>query len=428
MIENEIKNKTCKNANAQLNSNDVIFVINQYASDLTSGFGGRSYSFSYELSKSFENVALICAEDHHLSFRGEDKRTNDEDIKSSFKIIKLRLLRNARSRGLYRILNWFIFAIRIFFIRKKTDLNPTVIIYSSPSLIGFLGAFLLAKRVKAKLILDVRDIWPLSLIQVGGMSKYNPAIIAFSLIEKFAYAKSDSIISPLEGLGHHISEKLGYDHKSILYIPTPYLEIEKFLEGEETETERQIISIAKEKFIIGYCGTFGPSNCLDNLVLTAELLKNNTDLHFILVGDGWYEKVIRQLVTKFNLTNVTILSKVPKSRVGKVIENFDLGYLGWKNLDLYRYGTGPNKISEYLRFGVPIIHAYSGAYDLIRTHGLGKSAPAGSPCQLADAALKLKHLDKKEMADLKIRCKKYAKEAFVAGQCCRPLIDLIKSS
>ena len=425
MTANPTNNSALKKGDARLTSNKVIFVINQYASDLKTGFGGRSYSLASELSKSFEHVLLICAEDHHLSFRGGDKSSEVEDKKSRLKIIKLRLLRHARSRGPHRILNWFIFALRIIFIRGKTDLIPSVIIYSSPSLIGFLGAFLLAKRVKAKLILDVRDIWPLSLIEVGGISKYNPAIMAFGLIEKFAYAKSNAITSPLEGLRHHIRDKLGYNRENVLYIPTPY--IDGFSLGEKTETENQVLNIPREKFIVGYCGTFGPSNCLENLVFAADLLKNHKDIHFVLVGDGGHGMAIRQLVTKLKLTNLTMLKKVPKSRVGKVIESFSVAYLGWGKFALYRYGIGPNKISEYLHFGVPIVHAYSGSYDLIRSNGLGKSVPAGCARQFADAVLELKSLDKKEMNDLKNKCRKFANEVFEAGQCSRHLIDLIKS-
>src|SRR3546814_13988840 len=75
-----------------------------------------------------------------------------------------------------RIWNWCLFAFRLLGLGRVIPEKPDVILYSSPSLIGYLGAEKLARRLGAKLAFEARDIWPLTLCDVGGYSASHPFI------------------------------------------------------------------------------------------------------------------------------------------------------------------------------------------------------------------------------------------------------------
>lgn len=405
------------------NLRNVVFVINQYSSDLSTGFGGRSYSLASNLTNVFKDVYLICAKHHHLNHKSHDI---EPDLTKKFNIVPLSLIKNASAHSLWRKINWFIFAAKIGIIDRHIGIRPSAIIYSSPSLIGFIGAYFLAKRSKARIILDVRDIWPLSVIELGKKSRFHSGIILLTLIEKFAYERSDAIISPLQGLNDHVIKIIGRPVKKFSYIPTPYLEVSA--SSAISETEKKLKKISNENFVVGYCGTFGLSNSIDNLINAARLLKDRADIQFVLVGDGNYKKRNVDFVSRLGLTNVTILPGVTKHRVPKVLGNFDVGYIGWRDLDLYKYGTGPNKLAEYLRHGVPVLHSYSGHYDLVSVNKVGKTVIAECPHELAEAIIEMKELDKAQFEELQRNCTKLFNQKFNAEYTSAKLIDLLTAS
>ena len=390
-----------------------IFFINQYATSLEDGFGGRSLAYSLAISKYVKSVTLVCAAHHHLQNKKNSGGSPRSVNLTNFQIIKLFTLPRATSRNIFRFINWFLFAVQIMFTDKRLKIRPDIIIYSSPSPIGFLGAFILSRRCSAKIIYEVRDIWPLTLVTIGKKSKFHPFVYLLGKIEKFAYSKCDGVISNLMGVEKHIKNTIHYSrpflYSPTIAIPQPKGSIKKVTEHETLTTLKKI---SKSKFIVGYCGTIGFANCLGNLINSAKYLRDNKNILFVIIGRGALKAEIEQVKKSEHLENVIILPAVPKVLVGEVIKCFDIGYLGWHKSSLYEYGVGANKMIEYLSCGTPIIHAYSGAYDLVDDAGLGVSVPAENGKALADAICGLSELDNTEYQDLKQKCTTFSNEYF----------------
>ena len=90
-------------------------------------------------------------------------------------------------------------------LRRLGDEHPPqAIIYSSPAPYAFVVAAWLAKRYKAKLIFEVRDIWPDSLAEFVNLSPNNPLVWLAALIERFAYRRADHIASLLPLAAEHM--------------------------------------------------------------------------------------------------------------------------------------------------------------------------------------------------------------------------------
>src|SRR5690606_28442346 len=76
---------------------------------------------------------------------------------------------------------------------------PDAIIGSSPHPYMFLATHRLARRYNAASIFEVRDLWPLSLVEFAGVSPRHPLVVATGWLEKFAYRKADSVVSLQSG-------------------------------------------------------------------------------------------------------------------------------------------------------------------------------------------------------------------------------------
>ncbi|QDH81241.1 glycosyltransferase family 4 protein [Echinicola soli] len=359
----------------------TIWIINQDATTPETGYAGRSYYLSEELSKLGHKVYLIAGGFSHLHFNSpEVKKAFDVRKVSTFNFVWLKLPSYANAHSKKRILNWFLFAFKISRLIKQLSHKPDVVIYSSPPLIGFLGALYIKIRSKAKLVFEIRDIWPLTLKEIGGFESYNPLILLMSLIEKLAYRKSDFVISNLSNAYKYL-KRFNIDKKKFLWIPNGISlnELSKCTPLDDCVNNL----IPKDKFVIGYSGTLGAANAMEFFIEASKRLRNNKRIFFVIVGTGKEKENLKSLV--MGNENVIFLDPIPKEQIYSLLQRFDVCYIGWRNHKLYDYGIGANKLPEYLCSKKPIIHSYSGKKDIVKLAKAGISLPSESVEELVKA-------------------------------------------
>jgi hypothetical protein len=373
----------------------TIWIINQNASTPDTGYAGRSYYLAEELGKLGYKVYLIAGGYSHLHFRRPTINNDIEIVKNNnfdFVWIDLPSYDNAHSKK--RILNWFIFAYRLTKLIKIIPQKPNFLIYSSPPLIGFLGALIIKFRTKTKLIFEVRDLWPLTLKIMGGYSWYNPFMILMSYIEKIAYKKSDLIISNLSNAFQYI-KKFKINKSKYLWLPNGVSEFEI---NKKTPLSKDVANlIPKDKFIIGYCGTLGLANAIEFFVQTSLELRSQSEYYFVIVGDGREKHRLMSMVT--NSKNIIFINSIPKQQVHSLFSFFDVCYIGWRKHNLYEFGIGSNKLPEYLFSRKPIIHSYSGKNDIVKIANAGISVEAESVIEIIKA-INLLHSYSKSKLDI----------------------------
>lgn len=361
----------------------TVWIINQYASTPDNGIGGRHYYLGGELAFRGWNVVLIGASFHHVMRGKKGSGSRYARLKSGILYITLRVFEYRYSDSPLRVLNWCLFSIKLLSLLWLKVPKPTTIIYSSPSLLGFLSAWFLSKRYSARLIFEVRDIWPLSLIVLGGYSKFNPFIRLLSAIEKFAYLRSDFIFSNLEFCNEHINGLIDSNNK-FAWIPNGIVVADQRARDNEVDSIQDYsgFRLDKSALVIGYAGSFGRANSLETLIEALNLVRD-VKVEVVLVGAGARKGQIERLVKSFGLDNVHLVARVPKSKVRCILEMCDVLYLGWKDRPLYKYGIAANKLMEYMHAQKPILHAYSGGNDPVIKYRAGLSSPAEDPTELA---------------------------------------------
>lgn len=376
-------------------TNKRIWIINQYAATPETGQGGRHYYFSKILAKLGYDVYLIVASYTHftpeaIEFNG-DFKVKDIDKNLHFVWVNVATYNDAHSKQ--RLINWFTFGWKLTKL-DKTLPKPDIILYSSPSLVGYLGAERVAKKLKVPLAFEVRDIWPLTLCEIGGYSKRHPFIKLLEQIEKRAYKNSEFIISNLKNSYQHM-QSLGMDPKKFTWIPNGFMK--DIVENSEPLEQKTIDQLPKDKFIVGYAGTFGVANSLDTFINAAAKLKSHTDIAFVLVGKGKLKNELIQQAQDLKLDNVYFVDAIPKIQVQTILQKFDVCYIGLTKDPLFRFGVSPNKLFDYLYSGRPIIYAIdSGQYTPVTDARAGIQVPPENEEGIVNAVLELYHASPEE--------------------------------
>lgn len=366
-----------------------IWIINQYASTPETGIGGRSHYLAQELAVLGYDVTLIASSWHHLLRTSSPQNTNNK-TRWDYKFVTVSVPRYAHAHDKWRFYNWLLFSHKIKKLPKRLKQKPDVILYSSPSLLGFLGAAKLAQKVKARLVFEVRDIWPLTLTEIGNISPKHPVMRWMQSIEDKAYRVSDAVISNLPNAKTHMVAR-GMDPNKFTWVPNGF-SLSEFKNPESLSKFTKIL-LPKEKFIVGYTGTIGASNALETMIQAADNLRNNSDIAFVIVGKGRDQVKITKYIKTKGLTNVYMIEAIPKQQIQSMLAKFDACYIGLSHNPLFRFGVSPNKLFDYMLSGKPIIYGIdSGEYRPIEELNAGYNIAPEDPRALVKAILDLKDL------------------------------------
>jgi len=365
-----------------------IWIINQYASLPSTGIGTRHRHLARELVELGHEVSVIAARWSHLTrdTAAAEAAPSIEHFEG-FRFVSLNLMRYKHAHDKRRFVNWFYFAFKVLRARRLLNEKPDVILYSSPSLIGFLSAECLARRYKARLLFEVRDIWPMTLMQIGKISERHPVIRFFQWIENRAYRKADLILSNLPGAIDHMKTR-GVREKDFKWIPNGVSLPE--MQGSMALDPTVEVQIPKDKFVVGFTGTLAVVASLQTLLDAAKLTLDDLDIVYVIVGHGMEGERLKARAKREGLTNVHFTGAVPKSQVQSAIVRFDACWIGWKQSPLYDFGVAANKLFDYFYAARPVLHSYSGKYDPVQSYGAGLSVPAQDPEKLAAAVRELK--------------------------------------
>lgn len=402
----------------------TIWLINQYASTPETGMGGRHYYLARELAKLGHKVYLIAASYTHL-LRHPPRVDQAYEIlpTEGFNFVWVKMPNYPEAHSKKRIFNWFAFAWKLRGLKSAIADSPDAILYSSPSLVGFLGAKYLANYYKALLAFEVRDIWPLTLVELGGYSPRHPFIRFLQWVEDKAYREANCVISNLKNSVDHMVER-GMAQSKFSWVANGFC-------MDEVTEKQGLSSATKEripdnKFVVGYTGTFGLANALDSLILAAEIIKSNTEIVVVLVGDGKEKKALERLVDEKKLSNVRFVSPIAKVQIQSMLSLFDVCFIGLTGDPLFRFGVSPNKLFDYFYSGKPIIYAIeSGAYTPVTDSQSGIQISAENPEAIAEAIMKLYEMSASEREILGSNGRNYALENHEYGHLAKKLAQAL---
>lgn len=372
----------------------VIWYICKYASPEKYFFGTRHFYLAEEWVKENNQVYVFTSNSNHLTDKLPNFNNNFlyEEINGvkTYWLNTIKVKKNSSSSFL-RILSWFHFEFIFFFLNKKAVSKPDVIIVSSLSLLTVLNGIYFSKKYKCKLIFEVRDIWPLSLIELAGFSKRNPLVLFLSWVEKLGYHKADAIVGTMPNLVEHVETQIGKTNKCFT-IPqgysTGFYENQTLLDPQYVEQ-----FIPKNSFKVMYAGTINSNNPIDLLLEAAIILKKEA-ISFLIAGEGHKKQF---LIEKYNhLTNVHFIPSVPKHKVNHLLSFSDVCFDSFSS-NLAKFGLSRNKWIDYMYAGKPIICCYSGYKSMINESDSGSFVPFGDIDKLVEEILNYSKMSKEDL-------------------------------
>jgi glycosyltransferase involved in cell wall biosynthesis len=407
-----------------------ILLINQYAGSPRDGMEFRPHALAREWQAAGHDVLIVAGSPSHVRARNPELAHRvSREVVDGVEFEWLRLPRYD-GNGARRAANVVAFGS---YLRTRSraladEFRPDVVIASSTHPLDIYGARAAARRSGAHLVFEVHDLWPLTPIELGGMSPAHPFIRLMARAERDACASADTVVSILPAADRHLVTR-GMPPERYVHVPNGISIAEadagEPLPDEQAELVRSLR--ADGRFLVGYAGGIGLVNAIDDLLAAATLLQA-APVTFLIWGDGPERPALERQAAEAGLTHVRFLGRIPKQSVRDALASCDALYLGWKRSSVYRFGVSPNKLFDYMAAARPIVHATSSPLDPVAECGCGVSVEAEDPAALARAIEQIASLPAAERVELGARGRRQAEEQHDYPILAARLLDAVTRS
>jgi glycosyltransferase involved in cell wall biosynthesis len=376
-----------------------ILLVNHYAGSPAHGMEFRPYYLASEWVRAGHEVTIVAASYSHVrAVQPEMQGVPREEIIDGIRYRWLPTPHYA-GNGVGRLRNImsFLRQLRADAWRLTREFRPDAVIASSTYPMDVWVAKKLAKLAKAKLVYEVHDLWPLSLIELSGMSPRHPFAMLCGKAEADAYRDADVVVSMLPCVHEHMASR-GLDLKRLRIVPNGFAPEEWQGAGAplgETLKAHLHAERAAGRVIVGYAGSMGLPNALDVLLDAAARLRDQP-LSFVLVGSGHEATRLADRAQAEGLTHVRFFAPIPKAQIPTLLGHFDIAYIGWQRTPIYRFGIAPNKLIDYLMAGRAVLHSVEAGNDPVAEAGAGLTVPPEDAEAVARGLLKLAALSPAE--------------------------------
>jgi glycosyltransferase involved in cell wall biosynthesis len=393
-----------------------IVVINHYAGCPALGMEFRPYYLAREWVRAGHRVAMLAADFSHV--RATQPRAGDQTLDG----IAYRWYATPpyQGNGVGRVKNIAVFLRAVWrdTPRLLAEARPDVVIASSTYPMDIWVARRLARRAGALLVHEVHDLWPLSPIELSGMSRHHPFIMLCQAAEDAACRDADVVISMLPKVHGHLASR-GLDLRKLTIVPNGITPDEWVGEPAPLRDDvAQAIAAARQAghTVVGYAGSMGQPNALDVLLDAAALLPG-APIAIVMVGSGHERERLAARIKAEGLANVSLHAPIPKAQVRAFLAAIDIAYIGWQRVPIYRFGIAPNKLMDYMMAGCAVLHSVEAGNDPVAESGCGLTVAPEDAAAVADGLRRLAALPAAERRAMGERGR-----AFVLAQHTYPVL------
>jgi len=393
-----------------------IWIIHHYAYTPSQSAGTRHHAIARELIDRGHEVLIVACSFYHKSHRHmnlEPGRTWGRTVEDGVPFHWIRAP-SYRGNGLGRVANMLVFAHRAGQGAGLDDAPaPDVVVGSSPDLFTADAARRLARRRGVPFVLELRDLWPDILIEMGGRSRRHPMMAWMSRIEGRLYRDCDHCISAMQGADRHI-ESLGGDPERFTWVPNavPLDRIPRDSPLPPTGTP----------FTFMYAGVLGFYNSLETVIdASAELERRGLGDRALvrIVGDGNHRARLEHRARQAGVRMIRFEDAVPKREVYARLAEAHAFLMVLRRAPVFRFDVSPNKLWDYMAMQRPTIYAIGNPYDPVRKANAGISVPPEDPVAMADAMERMMSLPESERLEMGRRARAHVAEHHDFGRLAR---------
>lgn len=303
-----------------------------------------------------------------------------------------------------------------FYLKTIQVLSPNESKYGKPNIIigstvhpwAAYAGYKLSQMYNIPFVYEVRDLWPLTLIELGRIKKWNPLVFYFDRIDKILSKKASLIITTAPLMKKYYIERWGLPENKFLWITNGT----NLSTDSEYEANQGLLAKKKERspFRVVYTGALGQANGLiDILQVISAHKKELSNFEFHFWGDGPLKEFLSRYIEDNSLP-CFIHHPVPKEKLFPILQSADALLFYLQPSVLYKYGISLNKLADYHAAGKPIIAIGECAQNPVVESGAG--LVASSICDLPQVLLDFEKLSFDEKISMGAKGQKYAQNHY----------------
>lgn len=301
-------------------------------------------------------------------------------------VIRVPLIARGNGNKTRLMLNFLSFAVLASILgpMRCRDGYDLIFVYEpSPVTVG-IPAIIMKKIKKVPIFFWVQDLWPESLVATDAVRSRRIIRLVEKLVS-FIYSRCDRILVQSRNFIGPIV-KMGIDPEKIRYFPNT---AESIFNGVTGGPELPEHITFPEGFRIMFAGNIGASQDFETIIEAADILKDRSDIHWLIVGDGRMYPWVEQEVKARKLQGtVHLLGRHPLALMPAFYKRADFMLVTLKKDPVFSL-TVPAKVQSYLACSRPVIAALDGeGARVIEEARAGLTCPAENPQMLAGTVLK----------------------------------------
>lgn len=309
----------------------------------------------------------------------------------------------------------------VLFSMKKIE-KPDVIITSSPTFFSILSGYWYSLRKREFFVLEIRDLWPAAMIELGVMKKG----VVTNILEKmelFFYRKSKRLIMVTKSFKDNVVNR-GIDGDKV-HVITNGVNQELFFPREKNESLINTHDL-KDKFIITYVGAHGISQNLSTILKVAKALKEDKDIQFLFIGEGAEKEQLIKIASEQKITNVKFVDSHPKETIPAFYSTSDICLVPLKNIELFKTFI-PSKMFEIMACGVPIVASLEGeSADILNESKAALVVQPDNAEEIKQAILKLKN-DRDLYEQMKVNGPVFVEQHYSRKKLAEKYLEIIRN-
>lgn len=335
-----------------------LLILTQYFPPETGAPQNRLFELAQRLRASGVEVAILTAMPNYPKmeiFKEYEAKRYVEEEMEGMKVYRTSIYVTKSKSIRKRLMNYFSFVYSSFKHGKKLGEFDFILCESPPLFLGY-SAMKLAKRLKAKLIFNVSDLWPESAEKLGLVNNRILLKMAYRL-EKRCYHHAHFITGQTQGIVANITQR--FPEKFVYWLPNG-VDLKRYDPAIVNDTGfRSKYKFDKEDIIFFYGGILGHAQGLEVIIKAAAELSGLPKVKFVLMGDGPLKKDLIKLAEDLHVKNVTFAEPVSGREMAAVINEVDASIVPLRKLPLF-LGAIPSKIFEVLAMEKPILLGVQG--------------------------------------------------------------------
>jgi glycosyltransferase involved in cell wall biosynthesis len=411
---------------SKLKATHSLWMLNHYAVTPDVPGGTRHFDLACELTRMGYDVAIFASAFNHPR-REKVRLLNGESWElEEVKGVKFIWVPSLAYQGnnWWRLLNMLDYTWRAYWLGRRLPrleprvAPPDIVMGCSVHPFAVLAGYHLSRYYQTHFLMEVRDLWPQTFLDMGLWHEGQPQVRFFRWLEQFLYARAERIVTLSPLAREYLARYSDAWADKVVYIPNG-TQVSRFEQVEAVQRQRS------QSLPVMYLGAMGVTNGLD-LVLRALRVVNQTGPGLIectFVGDGPERSRLEHMAQDWGLDNVRFVGSVPRAQVPYYTAQADILVLVQKEV---LYGSS-NKLHDYMAAAKPIVFAVFAKHNNpVEQVRCGVSASPESAEDLAKKLLAVARMSEEERRVMGKRGRAYVRQYHDYSVLARRLVNTLK--